>query len=44
MKILGLNCSFKAMNKRTSSEKSVPTKYKDMYSFLPPIEIQKNML
>ena len=44
MKILGSNCTFKAIKKRTASEKSVPTKYKDMYSFLTPIEIQKNML
>jgi hypothetical protein len=39
MKILDLNCSFKAINKRIFSEKSIPTKYKDMYPLLPYIEI-----
>ena len=34
----------KAINKRISSGKSVPTKYEDMYPFLPSDEIQKNML
>jgi len=34
----------KAINKRTADGKSVPTKYEDMYPFLPPAEILENML
>ena len=34
----------KAINKRDSSGKSVPTKYEDMYPFLSSDEIKKNML
>ncbi len=34
----------KAINKRTSDGKSEPTKFEDMYPFLPFDEIQENML
>ncbi len=34
----------KAINKRSADGKSVPTKYEDMYPFLPPAEILENML
>ena len=34
----------KAINKRISGGKTVPTKLEDMYPFLPYIEVQKNML
>ena len=34
----------KAVNKRTPDGKMVPTKFEDMYPFLPSAEIQKNML
>ena len=34
----------KAINKRDSSGRSVPTKYEDMYPFLSSDEIKKNML
>ena len=44
MKILSLNCSFKVINKRISSGKSISTKYEDMYLLLSYIEIQKNIL
>jgi hypothetical protein len=34
----------KAINKRTSDGKSLPTNYEDMYPFLSPKEINENML
>ena len=34
----------KAVNKRLLGGRVVPTKYEDMYPFLPSEEIQKNML
>jgi acetolactate synthase-1/2/3 large subunit len=34
----------KAINKRTSDGKSVPTKYEDMYPFLSAKEMNENML
>ena len=34
----------KAINKRTTDGKSEPTKFEDMYPFLPFDEIQENML
>ena len=34
----------KAINKRTIDGKSQPTKFEDMYPFLPFDEIQENML
>tara|TARA_B100002051_G_C16740985_1_gene644294 strand:- start:505 stop:2277 length:1773 start_codon:yes stop_codon:yes gene_type:complete len=34
----------KAINKRDSEGRSLPTKYEDMYPFLSPNEIKKNML
>ena len=34
----------KAINKRIAGGKTVPTKFEDMYPFLPYIEVQKNML
>lgn len=34
----------KAINKRLPNGKSIPTKFEDMYPFLPPREIKRNML
>lgn len=34
----------KAINKRTSDGKSIPTTFEDMYPFLPKIELKSNML
>ena len=34
----------KAINKRMPDGKSVPTKFEDMYPFLPFDEIQENMI
>ena len=34
----------KAINKRTSDGKSIPTTFEDMYPFLPKNELKSNML
>ena len=34
----------KAINKRTSDDKSIPTTFEDMYPFLPKNELKSNML